>query len=81
MKRRTFLILILLAVLLVSAAAVTRGVFASRTGTPPSGYTLNAPAWQVSGSSQANGYHLRSYTPLAEIPHGCCCYFLPCLFK
>ena len=44
-------------------------------------YQLNSINWRVSGTSAGNDYTLTSPQAPAESSAGCCCTYLPCVFK
>lgn len=81
MKRRTLLIFIFLAALLVSGMVLTQIVLASRESATGRVYHLTTLPWQVSGSSGADGYHLQSYSQMGSTGNGCCCLYLPCITR
>jgi len=81
MKKRTPLILIVLVALLLGSLALTWTALAREMTATGSNYHLAALDWQVRGSSSAGEYHLQSYFEPLPTGHGCCCIFLPCIFK
>lgn len=54
---------------------------AGSTASPNGTYHLAGTNWLVSGISTGGAYQLISPLPLSVAGEGCCCTYLPCVFK
>lgn len=85
MKQRAFL-LVLLALLLLASIVMAQssgaGWYTVGPGTAAGGrYRLDSLAWQVEGTAGGGWYILSSPVRATLRGSGCCCAYLPCLFR
>jgi hypothetical protein len=91
MKRKLFLLTLVMVLALLTTALVRIGSADARpdgavgppgTATLSGGrYHLTSLTWQVSGTASGGGYRLLGPAQPALQGPGCCCLYLPVLFK
>lgn len=84
--KRTAILLLPLALLLVAGVVLAQssgaGWYTVGPGTISGGdYRLTSLAWQVEGTAGGGGYILSSPVRAMLRGSGCCCAYLPCLFR
>lgn len=84
--KRTAMLLVLLALLLAAGMALAQsggaGWYTVEPGVTAGGeYRLDSLAWQVEGTAGGEGYILSSSVRAMLRGSGCCCAYLPCLFR
>ncbi|MCJ7739270.1 MAG: hypothetical protein MUQ10_18480 [Anaerolineae bacterium] len=90
MKMRIAILTVIIALLLLDAVALAQ----SGSGSPPTtlygvesstvsggGYYLASLTWHVDGTASGSGYHLLSPAAPALRGNGCCCTYIPCVWR
>jgi len=86
MKTRIAILVIVVALLLTGSVTLAqsggRVSYALAPGMLSGGrYHLTSLAWQVSGATSSDSYHLLSPAVPISSENGCCCTYLPCILR
>ncbi len=89
MRRQMVIIVLVIASLLLSTVALAQSgphkpplLYTVKAGTASGGhYHLSSMAWEVGGTAYGGGYHLQGLLRPTLRGNGCCCVYVPCVFR